>query len=187
MDPIKSLDKALFGDDAARPVGRHPATLDEAELFEQCEMIRGRSGGPGGQHRNKTSTHVTLKHKPTGLEAQAGEQRSSEANRKRAIRRLRLILAVQYRTGVPAGDCRNELWISRTRKRRISCNPRHADYPAMLALALDVIEASSGDLKAAATRLAVTPSQLLKLLRDCPPALAEVNRRRGDRNLGALK
>lgn len=187
-DPIRRLDEMLFGTEAdGHPPGVHPAALEDDQLAAQCELTRGRSGGPGGQHRNKTSTHVTLVHRPTGIEAQAGEQRSSEANRKRAMRRLRLQLAVKIRTGVPAGDCRTPMWVERTRNRRISCNPKHADFPAMLALAMDVIDACGCDFKAAAVRLAVTPSQLLKLIRECPPALIELNQARAERGLKDLR
>lgn len=40
-----------------------------------------RSSGPGGQHVNKTSTAVYLKHLPTGIEIKAQTERSQAANR----------------------------------------------------------------------------------------------------------
>ncbi len=48
-----------------------------------------RSGGKGGQHLNKTSTCVYLKHLPTGIEVKCQEGRSQALNRYRA--RLLLI------------------------------------------------------------------------------------------------
>ncbi len=48
-----------------------------------------RSGGRGGQHVNKTSTCVYLKHIPTGIEVKCQEERSQSLNRYRA----RVILA----------------------------------------------------------------------------------------------
>lgn len=43
-----------------------------------------RSSGKGGQHVNKTSTCVYLKHLPTGLEVKCQEGRSQSLNRYRA-------------------------------------------------------------------------------------------------------
>src|SRR3989339_808131 len=39
------------------------------------------SGGPGGQHVNKTASCVYLKHLPTGIEVKCQSQRSQSANR----------------------------------------------------------------------------------------------------------
>jgi protein subunit release factor B len=43
-----------------------------------------RSSGKGGQHVNKTSTCVYLKHSPTGIEVKCQEERSQGLNRYRA-------------------------------------------------------------------------------------------------------
>jgi protein subunit release factor B len=43
-----------------------------------------RSSGKGGQHVNKTSTCVYLKHVPTGVEVKCQEERSQALNRYRA-------------------------------------------------------------------------------------------------------
>jgi protein subunit release factor B len=43
-----------------------------------------RSGGKGGQHVNKTSTCVYLRHAPTGVEVKCQEERSQALNRYRA-------------------------------------------------------------------------------------------------------
>ena len=56
---------------------------------EDIEESFVRSGGKGGQHVNKTSTCVYLKHLPTGIEVKCQEGRSQALNRYRA--RLLLI------------------------------------------------------------------------------------------------
>ncbi len=51
---------------------------------EDIEESFVRSGGKGGQHVNKTSTCVYLKHLPTGIEVKCQEERSQALNRYRA-------------------------------------------------------------------------------------------------------
>jgi protein subunit release factor B len=47
-----------------------------------------RSSGPGGQHVNKVSTAVTVRHLPTGLSVTAQDSRSQSMNRHLAWSRL---------------------------------------------------------------------------------------------------
>jgi hypothetical protein len=56
-----------------------------------------------------------------------------------------------------------------------------------LAEALDVLAAVDADPKPAAALLGCTPSQLIRLLKLDPRALASVNRRRRARQLHALR
>ena len=52
-----------------------------------------KSGGPGGQHKNKRETAVRVKHLPTGLEAVSQEERSQHQNLRLALKRLEERLA----------------------------------------------------------------------------------------------
>jgi protein subunit release factor B len=47
-----------------------------------------RSSGPGGQHVNKVSTAVTLKHVPSGVAVTVQDSRSQARNRELALERL---------------------------------------------------------------------------------------------------
>jgi len=57
-------------------------TLDIRE--EDVEETFIRSSGKGGQHVNKTSTCVYLKHLPTGIDVKCQQERSQSLNRYRA-------------------------------------------------------------------------------------------------------
>lgn len=165
----------------------HPASLAEDALLAQCTLTRGKSQGPGGQHRNKVETKVTLRHEPTGIEAHAGERRSQEQNKGVALFRLRLELATHVRCPVPLGEIRTPLWLSRVSAAgRIACNPEHADFPTMLALAMDVISAAGWDVSKAAPRLTCTPSQLIKMVKGHAAAVAVVNQARAEVGLKRL-
>ena len=76
----------------------HPTLLNPEELQRQCRLQALRKGGPGGQHRNKVSSAVRLVHEPTGVVGEASERRDQSQNLSMAIQRLRLRLAIQYRT-----------------------------------------------------------------------------------------
>jgi len=178
-----------FLDQLDQPVERpiHPAALEMDSLLKECTVSRGRASGPGGQHRNKVETHITITHTPSGIDAQAGERRLAKENQRVAIRRLRLKLAMGVRIEVPTGDIRSKLWRQRCKKNKIVCSPKHADYPSLLAEALDVIEACGFDLKKASTRLECSSTQLLRFIADHPPALEQLNQSRQDHGLRRLR
>lgn len=169
----------------------HPAALPEDELLRRVTVIRTKGGGPGGQRKNKVETAAILTHDPTGVSAQAAERRSQRENQRVALRRLRHALAVQHRAPVPLpkglDEIASPLWRERRQGSKIVCNPRHADYPALLAEALDVIADSRWKPRKAALRLGVTMSQLLKLVRNHPPAWGYLNEERKKRKLPPLK
>ena len=66
-----------------------PIQLNEADLEETFA----RSSGPGGQHVNKVSTSVTLRHRPTGINVTVQDSRSQAANRRIARERLARAIA----------------------------------------------------------------------------------------------
>lgn len=162
----------------------HPATLPVDELLASCAVERTRRSGPGGQHRNKVETAVVITHQPTCLRAEASERRSQAENLANAVFRLRVKLALSERTAV---DEPSALWRSRAAGGRIAVNPEHADFPAILAEALDVLADAGWSPAAAGEKMGVSGSQLVKLLKSEPEALAIVNARRRELGLNACR
>lgn len=62
----------------------------EVDIKEgDIEMETFMSGGPGGQHQNKTASGVRLRHLPTGLAVESRSERSQHQNRKMAMNLLK--------------------------------------------------------------------------------------------------
>jgi protein subunit release factor B len=91
----------------------------------EVEEVFCRSSGPGGQHVNKVSTAVTLRHLPTGLSVRVSTSRSQARNRAEAIHLLAAKLesaataARQLRLAEVSKNRRRKAKRSRTTKRRL--------------------------------------------------------------------
>ena len=165
----------------------HPTLLSVELLLRDCDIQRTRGSGPGGQHRNKVETAIVITHQPSGVTGQASERRSQHKNREVAVQRLRVNLALQVRTPVDSDDPPSELWQSRIRSRKINVSSSHFDFAILLAEALDCIASLEFDVAAAAKRLAVSTSQLIKFLKVEPSAIQLVNTQRKSKDLHLLK
>ncbi|MDG4821373.1 peptide chain release factor H [Asanoa sp. WMMD1127] len=75
----------------ARPcdLDRARTAFDEADV----EIVACRTGGPGGQHRNKASTAVRATHRPSGAVVVVDTERQFSQNRRLALCQLRDRLA----------------------------------------------------------------------------------------------
>jgi len=182
-----NADKQSVSQKDQRASSPHPTCLDDDALLAHCNIRRGRTSGPGGQHRNKVETAVEITHRPTTTTGWASERRSQADNRRVAIFRLRLNLAIETRSTYKLGEPATELWQSRCRKGRIEVNPTHRDFPTLLAEALNVIHTLRFDLKAASTILNCTASQLVRFLKKEPRAIEQVNDRRKQMGLRVMK
>ncbi len=168
----------------------HPALLPIDELLQSCELRTQRRSGPGGQHRNKTSSGVFLTHRPSGIVGEATERRSQADNRRVALQRLRFCLAVQLRTpsifdqsDVPIeSDIRADY-----RGSNLKISDRNDAKPAVLALLLNDLHAAGGQPSAVATQWSVSTSGIVNLIKSHGGAFAWVNQIRQHHGRRVLK
>ena len=67
-------------------------SINMQRLTREVDITSTRSGGPGGQHVNKTNSAVQLVHRPTGIRIRVETDRSQHRNRQLAMERLYLTL-----------------------------------------------------------------------------------------------
>jgi len=56
--------------------------------LKDCDVQTFRSGGPGGQHQNKTESGVRIIHRESGAVGESREERSQLQNKKKAFHRM---------------------------------------------------------------------------------------------------
>jgi len=77
-----------------------------------------RSSGSGGQHVNKSSTCVYLKHRPTGIEVKCMAQRSQSLNRFLARRELLEKLAALRGDATPRSERQERIRKQKAKQRK---------------------------------------------------------------------
>ena len=168
--------------------------LSDAALLAQCDVNVHRASGPGGQHRNKVSTAVKLRHRPTGATVQAYDSRSQHENRRMALRRLRMKIACQVRR--PAGPDTPDVVASCLfvpakgppgRPKRLQVGRKDARFWPVAQFLLDVLDARAGRLSEAAEALGITTSNLASVLKQDRQLFAAASDIRKRHGLGPLK
>jgi hypothetical protein len=163
----------------------HPVFLTDEELIAQCKWSFSRSQGPGGQHRNKVETAVSIEHRPSRISAQASERRSQGENRDVALHRLRCRLAIQWIDGERSDG--QSTWERYCLKGKLNVAESNADFPKLLAFLFERLRANQFDDATVAESLGTSRSQVLKFLTKFPPALQQLNQERVQRGLRPLK
>ncbi|CAO2195508.1 unnamed protein product [Urochloa humidicola] len=147
--------------------------MSDEDLMEQCEMGTFKASGPGGQHRNKRESAVRLKHRPTGIIAQAVEDRSQHKNRASALSRLRTLIALKVRRPINLEDYTPPVELlqilplkSTIRGKDVGSQigPNNSKFsPGMQAL-LDLLYAVEGSVSDAAKILGLSTGALSRLI-----------------------
>ena len=163
----------------------HPAALSEDVLEQECRLTFRRASGPGGQNRNKVETAVHVTHLPTGFSGQASERRTQGENRQAAIHRLRVVLAINFRSdSCETGQAIVRRYIN---KGRLAISDHNVDWPAVLAELLNLIATHHWQLSPVAESLQTTSSQILRAIAREPAALSYLNNNRISSSLSPLK
>lgn len=165
--------------------------LEDAALVAQCDVDCYRASGPGGQKRNKTSSAVRLRHRPTGIAATASEDRSQHVNKRRAVRRLRAAIAFGVRRAVALDEYRpSELLASCIADRpRPSIQVGRRDHRYYIAVSeiLDVVYACRAGMREASTYIGVSTAGLVKFLQKDVKLWERVNQMRAKFGAKALR
>lgn len=162
--------------------------LDDAGLIAACSVDTFRASGPGGQKRNKTSSAVRLRHLATGVSAEADESRSQHENRAKAVRRLRLTLAVEVREPLDA-----DTWApspALVMLVKVGSGPavrREPRYAAAIAVVFDLLEAHGWSLADAAAHLGVSTAALGRFVAEEEVVFRTANTRRRALGLSPLR
>ena len=149
--------------------------LDDAALSALCTWEFFKGSGPGGQKRNKTSSAARVRLAEFDLSAEDCTERSQLANRRNALAKLRMRLALEVR-GSPAAQLEVPF----------ATSIRHPLYPLLAAGVTDHLEECSFDHRAAALRIGVTPTALLRKIAADPVWWSRFSARRRELGLPPL-
>ncbi|XP_009604125.1 uncharacterized protein LOC107763068 [Nicotiana tabacum] len=176
--------------------GKEYLLMSDEELMRQCEMDTFKASGPGGQHRNKRESAVRLKHNPTGIVAQAVEDRSQHMNRASALTRLRVLLALKVRNNIDLDTYTPpqellQILPAKSTIRGSDCGPQIGPKNPKFALGmqalLDLIFAVEGSVADAAKKLGLSTGALSRLLLSDDNLRMAVNEFRISKGMKPLK
>ncbi len=163
--------------------------LDDAALLRECEVDKYRASGPGGQKRNKTDSAVRIRHLPTAIAAIANEDRSQHVNKRRALRRLRLLIALDVRSTIDAESYAPSETMSEyiTGDGALRIAEVNDAYPIVISEVMDVLHSCDLRISDTAEKLGISTAQMSDLFLRDPSVLREVNRQRQAADLKPLR
>jgi hypothetical protein len=161
--------------------------LSDEQLLKDSRVEAFRGPGPGGQKRNKTSNSIRLTHLPTGIHVVAGESRSQVENKMRAMRRLRLKLAIDIRETIDPAHFEPPDWFLTIRhNRQIEASHRHQYYAPTAGLLLDLLKVMHGSPADVGIMLGVSTTEVVKFLEQEPHLWEAANHIRAELGIKPL-
>jgi hypothetical protein len=177
------------------------AAQSDAQLLAQCEVDTYRASGPGGQKRNKTSSAVRVRHRPSGLIVIAEESRSQHENKAKALQRLRQAFYLRLReelaeeeltpqrleTRPGYGEALGDGPLPPGEVRRLHLGRKDPRYWPMVGLVLDVLQGCQARVSEAATALGLSTGNLVDFLQSNDKVWEQANQMRARCGLGPLR
>lgn len=146
-----------------------------------------RGSGPGGTKADTTESAVRITHEPSGVTVSASEQRSQHANKKTALRRLKLEYALQVRHVVDPGRVKIPDQLSSYHNGGIQINPKNPHFPFCVKLVLDLLDSCKGRVSDVADVLEIPTNQLVRFFEKDDRLWQQANSIRNDHDLHDLK
>ncbi|KAI7737106.1 hypothetical protein M8C21_013314 [Ambrosia artemisiifolia] len=181
---------------SSNEAGKELVSMSDEKLLSQCVMDTYKASGPGGQHRNKRESAVRIKHIPTGIVAQASEDRSQHKNRASALARLRSLLALKVRntidleTYTPPPELL-QILPAKSTIRGSECGsqigPNNPKFALGMQALLDLIFAVEGSVADAAKKLGLSTGALSRLILSDDSLRQAVNEFRASKSMKPLK
>ena len=157
--------------------------LTPEEFLKQCKITNYQASGAGGQKRNRKYSAVRLTHVKSGYTATASEFREPKRNLSRAIRKLRLEIALEF----PLINLKGDMTETPLSLFRVNVNENHPDFPACVLVAYHIFYLKKAVLGEAAKKLGTGSAALIRFFKKDKTLFRKVQELRKENNHFPLK
>jgi hypothetical protein len=127
-----------------------------------------------------------LTHVPTSIHVVAGESRSQVENKTRALRRLRLKIAIEIREPTPERFEPPDWFLSIRHNNRIEASHHHEFYAPAAGLLLDLLKAMHGSPADVGIMLGIPTTAVIRFLEEEPQLWTAANKIRAELSMPPL-
>ncbi len=162
---------------------------NDTAFLQTCRFDTYMASGHGGQKRNRTYSAVRLTHLETGLSVIAEESRSQAENKIKALKRLRITLALHLRKQPSENSFKvtDEIKSFFQGDNPLQINKKNPLYPLLCATVLDAMYLKEGKIGETSQLLYISTGRLNKFLSKDKDLLTSANELRSYFNLKPLK